>query len=207
MSSVTGKIDPRSQREYERAIRTIQDLTKKTPEQMTKMGARFYLQSARKATPIAPKRAPIFRLDGETIDSLRKRGIMATHGFYRYDAGRKRMLIVTADVNDPRRAITMRGLARHCWSYCLGAIGASPGSIPPGSAAAARKASYTHIAGKANSMSITVANRVPYIETLDRGGPHIEPSHIQATGFAMARRRMVGMAKSEQAKFARKWSL
>lgn len=207
MSSVSAKLDPRSEAEYMRAVYAIQDLTKKTPEQMVRMGARFYLQSARKATPIAPKRAPIFRLDGETVDSLRRRGIYATHGFYKYDAKRNRKLIVTADVNDPRRAITMRGLAKHCWSYCLGAIGASPGSVPPGSAAAARKASYTHIAGRQDRFSITVANRVPYIETLDRGGPHIEPHHIQATGFAMARRRMVGMAKDAQAKFARKWSL
>lgn len=185
------------------AGRIERETGRSTYSAMSQVG-RFFLSSARAATPKAKRKREIVRNeDGNSrwaILRLTQTGpVLIPVG----DAKTKK----TDLTNDPRRIITRRGLAKACWMVAGAKAGLKRGGSIDSelSGDALRGAEGRHNNDRENPEWV-ISNQVPYIETLDRGGPNNPPHHILSTAMRKASSRVDGYLKNIAEKQARTWS-
>ena len=82
-----------------------------------------------------------------------------------------------------RKGIIGRGFAKQAWIWTLRSLGYPVRQDYPGGTNVAHQY-YEHIEEKAwGEYAQEVANQIPYILNLDRGGPNFPPQHIAARAW------------------------
>jgi hypothetical protein len=182
-------IDPVSQRKFQALIDETGREMGREAGLVIRDGATAFCKSARKATPLAGKRAeirPSMQAPGVLWEIVR----WGKQGQY---------TILTADPQDERANIIMRGLACNSWSWLLKKInGTAPTySIPGDPSKKAVRAEDKH--RNKTRPYIRLLNELDYIGIL------VQQHGIEATAFAKARRSIEHRLSRHARKMASKW--
>jgi hypothetical protein len=114
-------------------------------------------------------------------------------------------------MNSSARDIAMRGLARATWKRAYAkakARGGDPTKIDSGKGTDAAAAKYSEgvlRAPRIDYAEAEIANQLPYVVILDRGGPQTPAHHIMATGAAKAVARQRWILRTMAARYGRAW--
>jgi len=107
----------------------------------------------------------------------------------------------------PARTITRRGLADFSWLMAYakargkGAISVESDASPT----MARKHSEGEFNTGFATANMSLTNTLPYIETLDQGGPYNPPHHILGTAFVQAKKRLDWILTQQAKRMAANW--
>jgi hypothetical protein len=180
------------------AMREMQKSTRRDMGRVVQQAAVWFCQSARKATPISVKKREIEPVSADDVPHgkgwMVRKGYW-THSIIKYNKQGDIVKIPTNQKDDPRRKIKMRGAAKNAWSGCIKRLFKTApmvGTAPESLAAETSEAKRYSSGGKAVA---EVANKISYIEKLDRGGPNNPPHHIMAIAYGSTERRILGSLK------------
>jgi hypothetical protein len=185
-------------RSLSRAIQDMAKITKKSLPQVTLKAAVWYCQSAAKATPISPKLRTVERVTVKTVPAQKRWMVRKgywTHNVVKYNKKSEKVLIPTADKNDPRRNIKMRGAARNTWYGCIRKLNKAARMEKGASQAVGEGASEARKYQRSGIAVVEVANKIDYIVKLDRGSPTNLPYNISAKAASATTNRLNGELK------------
>lgn len=189
---------------FERRLKRLQEATGRSTSSAMRTVGGFFVSSAAAATPKAKKKRKIVRNEeGDTRWAILRHTQKGVRLIPIGDASSKK----TEFTNDPRREIKRRGLAKAAWK--LAGAKASlkrGGSIDSDVSSDANRGSEGRYNGDRDNPEYIIHNVVPYIETLDRGGPDNPPHHILSTAMLKSGRRLDGYLKRIAERQAREWS-
>jgi hypothetical protein len=185
-------------RRFSQAMVDMSRELKRDMPRVTQQAAVWFCQSARKATPISVKRRELEPVTEESVASEHRWMVIKgkwKYNIIKYNKQGDIVKIPTNQKDDPRRKIKMRGAAKNAWSGCIKRLFKTApmvGTAPESLAAETSEAKRYSSGGKAVA---EVANKISYIEKLDRGGPDNPPHHIMAIAYGSTERRILGSLK------------
>lgn len=185
----------------------MQKLTKREMPIVVRNVGRDFCRAAMKYTPLARRltEADFQAGDGYVI-RIKHRSTGKTVSFIGTKA--EFMAATKAKGSSPGQYPQGRGYARIGWLLALIELGVTI-TLKIGKAPSVKAITETgdFVDGlKASSPFVEIANQVPYIEKLDRGGPGMNPHNIHARGMADTARKMEETLTKLSQKMAEKWN-
>jgi hypothetical protein len=176
MANPVIQLEEQSRARLARALTGIEKLSGREAPIIVRNASRDFCRGAMRATPIAPRtRSTVWKMVRD------KSGKPVPH-----PDGTDRALFVNVGASG-RYRIRGRGFAKAGWVKAMTRLGMKMKTTyhTTGGQQAARFCDFSANL-KASQPWTEIANMVPYIETLDHGGPHNPASHIKAKGLAYA---------------------
>lgn len=180
------------------ALLEMQKFTGRDMRSVTMQAAVWFCQSARKATPLSVKK--------REVEKVKVKGGLPTYNIIKYSRNGEITRIPTDDINDNRRLVENRGLAKNTWSGCIKKLFKNSPMIGSSGNLGYERSEAVANFGQGKS-SVTVANKLDYIEKLDRGSPTNPPYHIMAIAYGNTTRRINGLLWKSWKKQARKFKI